>query len=134
VTARIYASPDFLTRRPGERAKPMRFAVPKDPAALAAVDQSLFLRRMLARWQSEYARAVVLLREGRSEAAAAMLEDVVVMAPDNAHARAKLGEAYLGVGRSAEARVQFERALRLSPALADARAGLERAQSAPPPG
>ena len=134
VVARIYVSPDFLTRRPGQRDQPMRFQVPRGPGVEAAVKDSLFLRRMLGLWRGDFARAVDLLREGRAGAAAAILEDVVLMAPENANAHAKLGEAYLGVGRSAEAGAQFERALRLSPALAGARIGLERARSAPPAG
>jgi len=130
VMARIYASHDFLTRRVGERAQPMRFQVPPGPEARAAVERSLFMRRMLGLWRGEYARAVDLLRDGRFGEAAASLEDVVRMAPEDAHARARLGDAYLGLGRSADARAEFQRALRISPSLPDAERGLERAGAA----
>jgi spermidine synthase len=134
LVARIYVSPDFLTRRPRDRAKPMRFQVPPGPAVAAAIDESLFMRRMLGLWRDDYSRAVEAVRAGRFAEAAALLEDVVRMAPEKAHASAKLGEAYLGAGRNAEARAAFERALRISPSLPEARTGLARARAGAAPG
>jgi Flp pilus assembly protein TadD len=52
-----------------------------------------------------------------------VLEDVVLLMPGDAEARADLGQAYLDAGRPPEACRAFERALALSPGLGRARAG-----------
>jgi spermidine synthase len=134
IMARLYRSEDFLTRRPGDRGRPMRVDVPPDPALAAVVARSLFLRRLVGRTPRDYARAVALLQAGRFGEAAAAFEDVVILSPADARARARLGEAYLGEGRPREARTAFEEALVLAPTLPAARAGLERAAAGMPPG
>jgi Flp pilus assembly protein TadD len=48
--------------------------------------------------------------------------------PADAQSHNKLGLALLGLGRTAEAAAQFQEALRIDPALAEAQKGIDLAQ------
>jgi spermidine synthase len=129
----LYAHPFFLRARPGEFRQP----VPRMPAgdvAEAEVRRSLFLRSVLGLGPSEHQRARELVAAGELEEGIRLLEDVVLLVPGDAEARADLGEAYLGAGRASEACQELALALAMSPALERARsaaAGCPPATSAP---
>jgi spermidine synthase len=131
VTRQLYASPDFLLRRPGDLQR-APLAMPSGEAAAAEVGRSLFLRSLLRLAPSDYRRARALLEAGRLEEATRLLEEVVLLAPGNPKVRAALGQAYLAAGRREEARLQFDRALAIAPDLEEARAGLARLRASPP--
>ncbi|MGH7287715.1 MAG: tetratricopeptide repeat protein, partial [Myxococcota bacterium] len=119
---RLYSHPYFLRSRAGNFKQPVP-RIPRGEVAAAEVRRSLFLRSVLGLGPSEHRRARKLVGAGKLEEGIHLLEDVVLLMPGDAGARADLGEAYLSAGRGPEACREFERALAMSPALDRARAG-----------
>jgi len=120
----LYSLPAFLRARPGERQPAPR--MPRGEVAEAEVRRSLFLRSVLGLGQSEHQRARKLVEAGQLEEGIRLLEDVLLLVPADAEARADLGEAYRSAGREREACRTFERALAMSPDLERARSGAAR--------
>lgn len=71
-----------------------------------------------------------LFRKGLKESAVRVFEWNVAAHPESANVHDSLGEAYLGVGRSEDARQSYEKALSLDPTSASARTALAALQGA----
>ena len=69
----------------------------------------------------------MLLGTDRAEEGIGHLRQVMQLTPDDAGARAMLGNALLRLGRVQEAIPQLQEALRLNPGLTQAREGLDAA-------
>lgn len=77
------------------------------------------------------ARAQLAARQGDGDHASALLEEAVAMAPDRTDVLTVAGRIHAALGDEARARAYFVEALRLDPAWAPAREGLEALR---PPG
>jgi tetratricopeptide (TPR) repeat protein len=75
--------------------------------------------------------ASVYVAQGRSEDAVATLCKAVTLDPQRADLRVALGRVLWSVGRQAEAKLQFERTLRLSPSNIEARAAIAAREDEP---
>lgn len=75
--------------------------------------------------------ATVYVAEGRSGDAVATLEKAVTLDPNRADLRVALGRALWFGGRRAEAKLEFDRALKLSPLSIEARAAVAAAEDEP---
>jgi serine/threonine protein kinase len=75
-------------------------------------------------WAAPYLLGVVELGRGNPEAAGPAFEEAARRAPEEPDVRTRLGETKMALGRWAEAQADFEHALRLRPADADAAGGL----------
>ena len=94
----------------------LALAIAALPAGLAAQDRA-----------SPYEEAVAARTDGDHARAVRLLEPWVAANPDDVDARVQLAYAYLALGKTAEARAQFDAVLLRAPDYTDARDGLELA-------